>query len=339
MPAGGAQDNREEGRDLFLQLTPDKVLDAVEVGGLRATGRALQLNSYENRVYDVEMEDDSHRVLKFYRPGRWSRDAIRDEHRFLRSLAEDGMPVAAAEPLRPGDPESTVGEVAGILYASFPRVRGRLLLADELSDDLLRSIGRLLGRLHNIGAAAPAPHRPRLLPGPYALDDLDFLCSRFVPPALVARYRAAAGRIAQDAAALAELPVLRIHGDCHLGNLLFTGAGPCFVDFDDFLNGPAVQDLWLLAGGDPDRFPDRLAALCEGYEDLRHLPPGSLRLCEALRGLRLLRYAAWLGHRYHDPAFQRAFPDFESERFWQREVDDLERQAARLVGQPTALYA
>lgn len=332
--AGGVGVNRGASsaavNDLFLQLTPDKILDAVEVGGLRATGRAMQLNSYENRVYDVEMEDESHRVLKFYRPGRWSREAIQDEHRFLRALLADGMPVAAAEPLRPADPESTLGEIAGILYASFPKVRGRLLLADELSDDLLRSIGRLLGRLHNVGEEEAAPHRPRLLPGSYALDELDFLCARFVPLGLATRYRAAAARVANAAAALAELPVLRIHGDCHLGNLLFTSSGPCFVDFDDFLNGPAVQDLWLLAGGDADRFAERLAALCEGYEDLRHLPRGSLQLCEALRGLRMLRYAAWLGHRYHDPAFQRAFPDFESERFWQREVDDLERQVARL---------
>lgn len=323
------------GSDLFLALTPDKVLDAVEVGGLRATGRAQPLNSYENRVYDVEMEDGSHRVLKFYRPGRWSEAAIRAEHLFLRQLVDDGVPVAAAEPLHPGDPESTLGEVAGIRYASFPKIRGRLLLHDELSDEDLRRLGRLLGRMHNVGAAEAAPEttidRPRLLPGPYALAAVEELCRRFVPLELVSRYRAAAARIAAAAAPVVEMPAHRIHGDCHLGNLLFTSTGPCFVDFDDFLVGPAVQDLWLLAGGDPERFGERLLALSVGYQDLRRLPPGSLSLCEALRGLRLIRYAAWLAQRYHDPAFQRAFPEFATDQHWRREVDDLERQADRIA--------
>lgn len=317
------------GGDLFLHLTPDKVLDAVEVCGLRATGRALALNSYENRVYDVEMEDGSHRVMKFYRPGRWSEEALADEHRLLRELADEGMPVAAAEVLRPGAPHPTVGTIEtgadSIRYAAFPKVRGRQLQPDEVSADELLRIGRLIGRLHNVGAAAPALHRPRF--SPVLSEEIGFLCDRHVPLELAGRFRRAAEAIERAAAPLADLPVQRIHGDCHLGNLVYTTSGPCFVDFDDCCMGPPVQDLWLLAGGDGER----LEALCAGYEELRALDRGSLRLVEALRGLRMVRYVAWIGHRYHDPAFQRAFPTYEEGRFWAREVEDLELQIPRLA--------
>ena len=314
--------------DLFLHLTPDKVLDAVEVGGLRSTGRAMALNSYENRVYDVEMEDGTSRVMKFYRPGRWSREAILDEHRFLRELREEGMPVAAAEALRPGatgEPE-TVGEVDGIFYAAFPKVRGRLRLSDELSLEDLSSVGRLLARLHNVGEAGVATHRPRFLPGPYALDEVDYLCQKWIPLEVQARYRRAAAAIGQAAAPIAGLPAQRIHGDCHLGNLIFTSSGPCFVDFDDFVMGPVAQDLWLLSDGDAER----TQALCDGYEELRRLDRGSVALIEALRGLRMIHYAAWVGHRYDDPAFLRAFPHYPEGRHWATETDDLERQVERL---------
>ncbi len=312
--------------DLFLHLTPDKVLDAVEVGGLRATGRAMALNSYENRVYDVEMEDGSSRVMKFYRPGRWSREAILDEHQFLRELRDEGMPVAAAEALGQGEDGNTLGQVSGIFYASFPKVRGRMRLSDELSPDDLASTGRLLARLHNVGEAKEAPHRPRFLPGPYALDEVDYLCEKWIPLELQGRYRRAAAAIGQAAAGIARLPVQRIHGDCHLGNLIYTSSGPCFVDFDDFLMGPVVQDLWLLPDGDPER----TQALCDGYEELRRLDRGAVALIEALRGLRMIHYAAWVGHRHDDPAFQRAFSHYPEHRHWSAETDDLERQVERL---------
>lgn len=311
--------------DLFLHLTPDKVLDAVEVAGLRPTGRAQALASYENRVYDVEMEDGTSRIMKFYRPGRWSKETIAEEHAFLRELLDEGMPVAAAEPVRAGDGD-TVGEVAGIYYASFPKIRGRQLQPDEVNEAELLRVGRLLGRLHNVGARRDAPARPRFDAN---IDKaLALLCGRYVPMHMEGRYRRAAEAIAQAAAPIEALPRQRLHGDCHLGNLVYTSQGPCFVDFDDCCVGPVVQDLWLLCNGEAAL----QEALCAGYEELRRLDRSALRHIEALRGLRMVRHAAWIAQRYGDPAFQRAFSTFEEDRYWQGEVEDLERQAARCQG-------
>src|SRR5262245_15066222 len=230
----------------FLSLTPDRILDAVEVGGLRSTGRCLPLRAFENRVYEVELEDESRLVVKFYRPGRWSRETIVDEHKFLLDLAEAEVPAVAPTDLGTGQ---TLNEIEGIYYAAFPRIRGRSL--DELDAEHRRHIGRTLGRLHAVGAARPAPHRPTLGVEHYVHEPLRQIEKiGFMPENLWPRYRDIALRIAEVAAPqLAAVKFQRVHGDLHWGNILWTRDGPILVDFDDCVMGPPVQDLWLLARG------------------------------------------------------------------------------------------
>ena len=324
----------------FFALTPERILDAVEFGGRRATGRALALNSLENRVYEVELEDESRIVAKFYRPGRWSKQAILDEHAFLDELHAAEIPVV---PPIARDDGGTLGELAvdgGVIYfAAFPKARGRA--PEELDDESLRQLGRLVARLHTVGAAHRAPARPRLDPSTYGETSLRILLGEqptdpdaqptgFVPPELRARF-ASAGRAIVDACARAwPASDARIHGDCHLGNLLAGQSGFFFLDFDDFCHGPAVQDLWLLAPGRDDDADRGRALLVEGYQQMRDIDRGSLRFVEPLRALRIMRYAAWIAQRWQDPAFQRAFPDWDEGKSWHREVAELEAQRARV---------
>src|SRR5881396_3582613 len=274
----------------FFSLTPDRVLDAVEVGGLRCTGRCLPLRAFENRVYEVELEDERRLVVKFYRPGRWSRETILDEHAFLADLAAAEVPAVAPLDLGTG---STLGEIEGILYAAFPKVRGRTL--DELDAEGRRRIGRAIGRLHAVGASREAPHRPRLDVRRYIREPLEVVLSgKFIPEGLAPRYREVALRIADVVAApLAAARAQRIHGDLHWGNMLWTSEGPILVDFDDCLVGPPVQDLWPLA------------------------------LCEPLRALRIVYMSGWIARRWDDPAFPPSFPNFRDHRYWMQEYEEL----------------
>jgi Ser/Thr protein kinase RdoA (MazF antagonist) len=319
----------------FFALTPERILDAVEFGGRRATGYALALNSLENRVYEVEYEDGSRLVAKFYRPGRWSRAAILDEHAFLDELHAAEVPVVPPLALDGG---TTLGELAldgGVIwFAVFDKMRGRA--PEELGDDQLRQLGRLVARLHNVGDAHGAPARPQLDPDSYGTASLRLLLgddplSGFVPPELRARF-ATAGRAIVDACARrwGELDAIRIHGDCHLGNLLWGTRGPFFLDFDDFLHGPPVQDLWLIAPGHDAEAERQRELLLDGYETMRRFDRKSLRFVEPLRALRILRYAAWIAQRWRDPAFPRAFPDWDDARTWLKEVAELEEQRARV---------
>jgi Ser/Thr protein kinase RdoA (MazF antagonist) len=321
----------------FFALTPDRILDAVEFGGRRATGYALALNSLENRVYEVELEDETRIVAKFYRPGRWSKQAILDEHTFLAELHDAEVPVV---PPLARDDGGTLGELpveGGVIYfAVFPKARGRA--PEELDDDSLLQLGRLIARLHTVGAAHAAPARLRLDPESYGSASLRVLLGAdddplggFVPPELRARF-AAAGRGIVDACARAwpARGDIRIHGDCHLGNLLAGTSGFFFLDFDDFCHGPPVQDLWLLAPGRDDDADRQRSLLVDGYQQMRDFDRTSLRLVEPLRALRILRYAAWIAQRWRDPAFQRAFPDWDDQRSWQRELGELEQQRARV---------
>jgi len=321
----------------FFALTPDRILDAVEFGGRRATGYALALNSLENRVYEVELEDETRIVAKFYRPGRWSKQAILDEHAFLAELHDAEMPVV---PPLARDDGGTLGELAvegGVIYFSvFPKARGRA--PEELDDDSLLQLGRLIARLHTIGAAHAAPARLRLDPESYGSASLRVLLGAdddplggFVPPELRARF-ADAGRGIVDACARAwpARGDIRLHGDCHLGNLLAGTSGFFFLDFDDFCHGPPMQDLWLLAPGRDDDADRQRSLLVDGYQQMRDFDRASLRLVEPLRALRILRYAAWIAQRWRDPAFQRAFPDWDDQRSWQRELGELEQQRVRV---------
>ena len=305
----------------FFSLTPDRVLDAVEVGGLRSTGRCLPMRAFENRVYEVELTDDSRVIVKFYRPGRWSREAILDEHAFLAELAEAEVPVVPPMDLGTG---ATLNEVDGIFYAAFPKVRGRV--HDELDAEMRRRIGRTIGRMHAIGAARPAPHRPRLGIEYYIEQPLEIvLAGGFIPDNLAGRYRDVVMRIAGLVKApLAAAQAQRIHGDLHPGNVLWTSDGPVLVDFDDFLTGPPAQDIWLLARGHSDEARHARLDIIEGYELFREFDASTLALSEPLRALRIIYISGWIAKRYDDPSFPQAYPAFRGDhRYWMQEYEEL----------------
>jgi Ser/Thr protein kinase RdoA (MazF antagonist) len=303
----------------FFALTPDRVLDAVEVGGLRCTGRCLPLRAFENRVYEVELEDERRLVVKFYRPGRWSRATILDEHAFLADLAEAEVPAVAPIDLGTG---GTLSESEGIYYAAFPRVRGRSL--DELDAENRRRIGRTIGRMHAVGASRDAPNRPRLDVKRYIVEPLEVLMtSGVIPEGLAPRYRDVALRIADAATKpLGAARVQRIHGDLHWGNILWT-PDPLLVDFDDCLVGPPVQDLWLLARGSSEEARKLREDLLEGYELFREFDRSTLALCEPLRAMRIVYMSGWIARRWEDPSFPHAFPLFRNHNYWNQEYEEL----------------
>ena len=316
-------------RHPYAELTPDRVLDAVDSAGWRSDGRLFTLNSYENRVYQVGLEDGASVVAKFYRPARWSDAQIDEEHAFALELAAREIPVVA--PLvRDG---RTLFEHAGFRFAVYPRRGGR---TPELDDPaVLEWIGRFLGRIHAVGATQPFRARPALDPQSFGRAPRDFILEhRLVPDEL----REAWSRIAalaleaierrwQETAGVARI---RLHGDCHPGNILWTEAGPHFVDLDDCRSGPAMQDLWMLLSGEREAMQGQLAAVLRGYEQFCDFDARGLSLVEALRTLRLLHYAAWIGERWDDPAFPAAFPWFGTPRYWQDRVLELREQVAAM---------
>lgn len=311
----------------YSALTPDVVLDACDAAGFRADGRLLPLNSYENRVYQVWLDDGSARVLKFYRPGRWSREQIEEEHAFARELAEREIPVVA--------PIYT-GLHAGFLFAVYPRRGGR---TPELDDPkTLEWIGRFIGRIHAVGASAPFRYRPVLNQQTFGEEPRAWLLEhRFVPPDLLEAWKAATEQalrgVGQCHARAGEARPIRLHGDCHPGNILWTGDGPHFVDLDDARMGPAVQDLWMLLSGERGSMTRQLAAVLAGYELFMPFEGTQLHLLEALRTLRLIHYSAWVARRWDDPAFPAAFPWFNTQRYWQDRILELREQIA-LMDEP-----
>ncbi|MFT3766976.1 MAG: serine/threonine protein kinase [Minicystis sp.] len=307
--------------DLFLSLTPHKVIEAVEAAGVLCNRVCYPLSSFENRVYEVEREDRSRVVAKFYRPGRWSEAQILEEHRFLADLVEAEIPVCATHPFPDG---GTLRRIDHIAYCLFERAGGRA--PDELNDELAARLGRLVARIHNVGAAREATHRLRLTTEAYVREDLRWLeAKKAIPARIERRYLTAASTIADLAdAGLAGLDVHRIHGDLHAANLLLRDGVLRALDFDDMMVGPAVQDVWLLFPG-RDAETRRLRDLfLDGYEELRAFDHGSLRMVEPLRGLRLIHYAAWLARRWHDPIFPRTFVHFGTEAYWDEQTRDLE---------------
>jgi len=311
--------------DLFLGLTPDKVLDAVEAAGLSVRPLCYPLNSFENRVYEVELADRTRVVAKFYRPGRWTRAQILEEHRFLAEAEAEEIPVCPARPFPDG---STLAAIDGILYAVFDRKGGRA--PDELTAATARRLGALVGRLHVVGARRRDADRLPLTSRAYLRDDLDWLrAERRLPPRLERRYVDAATAIADAYDRLSAGPsTLRVHGDLHLGNVLERDGELRLLDFDDSMIGPAVQDLWLALPGRGRDSDALLEEMLESYEAFRTFDRAELRLIEPLRGLRLVHYAAWLARRWHDPIFPRNWPHFGSDEHWERETLDLEEQAA-----------
>ncbi len=305
----------------YAGLTPDVVLNAIGACGLWPDGRLLALNSYENRVWQVGIEDAEPVIAKFYRPGRWSDAAIGEEHTFGQELADAELPVVA--PLAFSG--RTLLHHAGFRYALTPRRGGR---APELeATDQLQWIGRLIARMHGVGAREAFAHRGTLDPDTMVQQPMRAVlgCS-LLPPTLHDHYRVAAERL--DAAIARRLdavgPVMRIrlHGDCHPGNVLWTDAGPHFVDLDDACMGPAVQDLWMLAHDER-----ALQAVLDGYRQFRDFDPVELSLIPALRAMRQLHYAGWIAARWDDPAFPAAFPFAAESRWWEQHITDLHELA------------
>ncbi len=312
----------------FFQLTPDQVLSAVEAGGFEPTGHCTPLTCLENRVYDLRLESGDHVVVKFYRPGRWAREAILEEHRLLAELREAEIPVCA--PLAFGDGE-TLHERDGIFYAVWPRTGGRA--PDELDDEQVAVLGRLVARIHNVGAAGEAQARPVLDVERAALEPLDHLESRgFLPPECARRYRTAVEETVRLYRAWSEgVPLHRIHGDCHAGNLLRGDEGWFFLDFDDFVVGPAVHDVWMLLPGRDAEAARQRELFVDAYRQFRDFDASWLRLIEPLRTFRFVWYAAWIARRWGDPAFPDAFPHFGTPQYWETETRDLEEQVERLL--------
>lgn len=307
----------------FYNLTPDRVIEAVEKSGFSVTGHYMVLNSYENRVYDLKLEDNTHIIVKFYRPGRWSADQIQEEHQFLYDLAADEIPVCA--PLKFSDGK-TIHSAENIYFSIWPRTGGRI--PEELTDADMISIGRLLGRIHNNGAAKEISYRLKLTGDAYGINSLKYLTeNNFLPDNCIKNYSEAVNEIVKVYdSLLPDVPFHRIHGDCHLGNLLKRDEAFFFLDFDDFLNGPAVQDIWMLISSRDNNSQRELNLFLQGYREFRDFDNSWLKLIEPLRGLRYINYAAWIARRWDDPAFPQIFPHFGTQEYWEKETSDLQDQ-------------
>ncbi|WP_373389363.1 serine/threonine protein kinase [Pseudomonas alcaligenes] len=320
----------------FATLTPDLVLDAVESLGYLSDARVLALNSYENRVYQVGIEDSEPLIAKFYRPDRWSDAAIREEHAFSHELAGCEVPVVA--PLQ-RDGESLF-EHAGFRFALFPRRGGRAPEPGNL--DQLYRLGQLLGRLHAVGASRPFEHRETLTVAGFGHASLDtLLAGGFVPRSLLPAYESVArdllGRLDELFARVRYTPI-RLHGDCHPGNLLHRDDAFHVVDLDDCRMGPAVQDLWMMLAGDRQERLGQLSELVDGYNEFHDFEARELPLIEGLRALRLMHHSAWIARRWDDPAFPLAFPWFANEHYWGDQVLMLREQLAALDEEPLRLF-
>lgn len=320
----------------YSGLTPDVVLNALEGVGLPCDGSLLALNSYENRVYQIGIADATPVVAKFYRPERWSDAAILEEHAFVRELQEREIPVVAPLLLA----GTTLHAAGGFRFAVFPRRGGR---APELDKPYtLQWMGRFLGRIHAVGALQPFRDRPVLDIATFGEASRDFLLDHgYLPEDLLAAWQSVADQALDGVRRCYEragpVALLRLHGDCHAGNVLWTDSGdtrgPHFVDFDDCRMGPAVQDLWMLLSGERSDMTLQLGDVLRGYEDFCDFDVRELHLVEALRTLRLIHYSAWLARRWGDPAFPAAFPWFNTQRYWQDRILELREQIA-LMDEP-----
>jgi len=321
--------------DNFLQILPEVIFDAAEKLGGRCTGRFYALNAMENRVYDIEMEEGPHVIIKFYRPGRWSRATIQAEHDFLKALEASEIPVVC--PLTDGQGRS-IFEINQVMYTIFPKRPGRL--EPELNPEQLARLGRFLARLHNVGAATKGVPRLRLDPQIYGRDPLKFLTDgNFIPMQLASRFEIIVTQICDAMVPRFEgVQYVLLHGDCHSGNILWNRDDPYFIDFDDMLYAPPVQDIWMLTGGDDDYGRERRKILIEAYEQIRTFDMTTMGLIEPLRALRMIHFSAWIARRWEDGAFKLAFPAFGTERYWQEQIEALALQLEKVQYQPSDLY-
>jgi Ser/Thr protein kinase RdoA (MazF antagonist) len=318
----------------YAGLSPDVILDAVEGAGFAPTGGLLELNSYENRVYQLELDDAGFVVVKFYRPGRWRDEQIAEEHAFTADLADAELPVVAPL-LRDG---SSLFVHDGFRFTVYPRLGGH---APNLEvEDNLRVLARTIARIHAIGAIRPFRHRPSLTLERLGTESRELLLAgAFLPAEMESAYASVTAHLLERVAGvMTHVDVrTRIHGDCHMGNLLWRGDTPHFVDFDDCVNGPAIQDLWMLLSGERDERQAQIDVILTAYETFHHFDPAQLALIEPLRTLRIMHHAAWIARRWHDPAFPRAFPTFDSVRYWSDHVLTLREQLAALDEAPLSV--
>ncbi len=321
---------------LYAKLTPDTVIDAVESTGLLSDLRVLALNSYENRVYQVGIEDDVPVVAKFYRPERWSDAQILEEHRFGQQLYAADIPVVP--PWTDGDGRSLF-EFQGFRFTLFPRRGGHAPALDDM--DNLYQLGQWFGRMHAIGATEEFVERPALDVQSFGHASVEFLLTHFIPAELRLPYET----LCRDLLALIEQRFaevqpnrIRVHGDCHVGNILWRDDAPHFVDLDDSRMAPAIQDLWMFLSGERDAQCRQLSELVEGYSEFYDFQPRELPLIEPLRTLRIMHYSAWLARRWSDPAFPRNFPWFNSERYWAEHILELREQLAAMQEPPLRLF-
>lgn len=305
----------------FYTLDPNLILATAEKNGFYVTGEMTQLNSYENRVFDIKLEDKNSIIAKFYRPGRWSLKTLQDEHNFIHELKSESLEVAGTLELKN---KSSVDLVDGIYYSFFEKVRGRLL--QELTPAHYKKIGRWLARLHNVGSKKAAEHRAYIGPNnDNKWPQLEKLLSQ-VSPEVGMRYENASVKIFEELdARLEDFNFIRLHGDLHRGNILEDSTSQfVIVDFDDMINGPEVQDFWMLMPSADTNSPE-FNTLIESYSELREFPHEQLELIPLLRGYRIITYAIWIMNRWSDPSFPRLFPDFGSYSYWAEETENLEK--------------
>ncbi len=317
----------------FQALQPDDILGATDSVGQRSDGRLLALNSYENRVYRVGMEDGPPLVAKFYRPGRWSDDEILEEHDFAQELADAEIPVVP--PLVFGG--ETLHEFGPFRFALYPCHGGHPPPLDDTA--LLRQLGRLVARIHQHGARHAFEWRPAITVAEYGTASRDYLMAEgFIPADIETAYTSICEHVFTAMehcyARAGDSPTIRLHGDFHPGNVLVLETRVHIVDLDDARMGPRIQDLWMLLSGDHDEQTPQLAELLAGYSEFGNFDASELNLIEALRTLRIMHYAAWLARRWQDPAFPRAFPWFNTRRYWDEHVQSLQEQLALMQEPP-----
>lgn len=334
----------------YSKLDPDTVINAVESKGFLSDARVLALNSYENRVYQVGIEDKQPIIAKFYRPKRWTDEQILEEHIFSKALHELEIPAIPpiylakqsaldSNQVNTSEKESLF-EYNGYRFALYLRRGGR---APELTDmNQLYWLGKLMGRIHAIGRTAKFQHRPTLSIESFITRPFEYiLAHNFMPSLFIESYKAIVSDILHHVESnYQQFPpeLIRLHGDCHPGNILWTDNGPHFVDFDDCRSGPAIQDLWMLLSGERHEQEKQLREILEGYEEFCDFDRTELNLIESLRSMRIIHYAGWLAKRWDDPAFPRAFPWFNTEQFWGEHILQLKEQLAILQEPPLQIY-
>jgi Ser/Thr protein kinase RdoA (MazF antagonist) len=319
----------DQGRGAFGDLTPDRVIFLVERAlGVRLTNLFRPLNSYINRVYELEREDGGGLVAKFYRPGRWSQAALQDEHDFMRELVASEVPVIAPLPLLDG---GTLGSDAGMFFAVYPKKSGRVF--DEYTDEQWLELGRLLGRVHTVGARMRPRDRITMAPESSTRTQVDYILGGgFVPPDLAGRFRELTGTLIEEIAPMFRgVEMICIHGDCHISNLIYRpGESFYIIDFDDMSVGPPVQDFWMLLPGYRGESLAEIEIFLEGYETFRPFDRRTLRLIGPLRAMRFIHYMAWCAHQVAEDGHSRVAPDFGTRGYWERELGDLADQLERI---------